>query len=116
MRACESLKRAPPTSGVVTTPPHDFAAVFKSFCSNNFMTESEGIVAALNVRGECIRIAHYRAFRTSHTQAVTCDAFQAVQKEALEDIVQSVKEDWPQKTGMCAGTTCMQHWGRAPTE
>jgi len=59
------LPKAPPPKpvpylGVVETPRHDFPLVYKTFCSNTFMTEIEGIAAALSVLSDCLKIQGFR--------------------------------------------------------
>ena len=49
-----------PYLGVVGTPPHDFPLVYKTFCFNTFMTETEGIAAALSVCADCLNIQSFR--------------------------------------------------------
>lgn len=86
-------------AGVVSTPPHDLAGVFRSFCASSFLTEPEGIAAALAVRDECLRVSSARVLRTKHGGSLSYEAFSSLQSETLEEALQALKDDWPQKTG-----------------
>lgn len=86
-------------AAVVETPPHDFVGAFTAFSSCSFLTEPEGIAVALAVRDECLHIANHRALRTSHGTPMSHDGFTGLNTESLDEAVQAIKEDWPQKTG-----------------